>query len=391
MLTPQFAHNEDLAKLASERYDIYVIDNKLVILGIPYVNDKKEILFGTLFCPLEFIGGSIVAPKDHTVYFDGEYPCNQFGQRTLIFVHSPANVPLNDKICGRFYFSSRREGGYKSYYDKMTQYIGLLSAPAKSIDPSVEPKHFDYVYYMKPSFFNYNDSNTARAEIGTISNKLYNQKIAIVGLGGTGAYLLDFISKTPVSQISLFDEDDFENHNAFRAPGAASIEELNAHMKKVDFFKMKYDKMHKGIIAHNVYIDKDNVQMLQNHDFVFLAIDDPTAKIPIIEFLVTAKIPFVDLGMGVEPLFDADSLRGTIRRTLVTSDNPKSIARIQVNENNDQKGVYSSNIQIAELNALNAILGIITWKKLFKFYSDDGIEKTNTTFVIDEEDLVHGT
>ena len=33
-------------------------------------------------------------------------------------------------------------------------------------------------------------------------------------------------------------------------------------------------------------------------------------------------------------------------------------------------GVYSRNIQIAELNALNAALAVIKWKKLLGFYRD---------------------
>jgi hypothetical protein len=37
------------------------------------------------------------------------------------------------------------------------------------------------------------------------------------GLGGTGSYILDLVSKTPVNEILLFDSDDFLQHNAFRS------------------------------------------------------------------------------------------------------------------------------------------------------------------------------
>ncbi|WP_318271316.1 ThiF family adenylyltransferase [Sphingobacterium cellulitidis] len=46
--------------------------------------------------------------------------------------------------------------------------------------------------------------------------KLERQKIAIIGLGGTGAYILDMVAKTPVKEIHLFDGDSFDQHNAFR-------------------------------------------------------------------------------------------------------------------------------------------------------------------------------
>jgi tRNA A37 threonylcarbamoyladenosine dehydratase len=50
-------------------------------------------------------------------------------------------------------------------------------------------------------------------------------------MGGTGSYILDLVAKTAVMEIHLFDGDDFNQHNAFRAPGAASLEDLEKHMK----------------------------------------------------------------------------------------------------------------------------------------------------------------
>ena len=74
--------------------------------------------------------------------------------------------------------------------------------------------------------------------------------MGIVGLGGTGSYVLDLVSKTPVSEIHLFDGDKFYSHNAFRAPGAASIEELENVEYKTDRFANMYGKMRKGIVSH---------------------------------------------------------------------------------------------------------------------------------------------
>ena len=38
------------------------------------------------------------------------------------------------------------------------------------------------------------------------------------------------------------------------------------------------------------------------------------------------------------------------------------------------QGVYSSNVQVADLNALNAALAVIKWKKFLGFYADLGKE-----------------
>ena len=82
---------------------------------------------------------------------------------------------------------------------------------------------------------------------------MLSKKIAIIGLGGTGSYVLDLVAKTPVKEIHLFDGDTFLQHNAFRSPGAPSGEELRAKLPKVTYLKNAYGKMHTGIVAHPVY------------------------------------------------------------------------------------------------------------------------------------------
>ncbi len=78
------------------------------------------------------------------------------------------------------------------------------------------------------SVFRYLDSTTSRARIGAVSDKIRLGKVAIIGIGGTGAYILDAVAKTPVKQIHLNDGDTMLTHTAFRAPGAATLDELRA-------------------------------------------------------------------------------------------------------------------------------------------------------------------
>ena len=60
----------------------------------------------------------------------------------------------------------------------------------------------------------------ARVGIGPVQNRIRDQRIAIIGLGGTGSYVLDLVAKTPVPQIHLLDSDHFGWHTFMRAPGA---------------------------------------------------------------------------------------------------------------------------------------------------------------------------
>ena len=63
------------------------------------------------------------------------------------------------------------------------------------------------------------------------------KKIIILGLGGTGSYILDLVAKTPVKEIHLYDGDTFYQHNAFRSPGAPSSDELRARQTEGDLFQ----------------------------------------------------------------------------------------------------------------------------------------------------------
>ena len=67
-----------------------------------------------------------------------------------------------------------------------------------------------------------------------------------------------------------------------------------------------------------------------------------------------------------------DQLLGIVQVTASTRekrDHVRGKKRIGLSRG-DGDGVYSQNIQIAELNALNAALAVIKWKKFFGFYRD---------------------
>ena len=95
-----------------------------------------------------------------------------------------------------------------------------------------------------PNPFKIPNTFEARSEIGRVQDRIRPQRIAIIGLGGTGSYVLDLIAKTPVVKIHLLDSDDLDWHNFMRAPGAPTAEEIESHRKdplcKVDYYHSKY-------------------------------------------------------------------------------------------------------------------------------------------------------
>lgn len=226
------------------------------------------------------------------------------------------------------------------------------------------------------SVFNYHNTASSRAGIDVITDKLRHHRIAIVGVGGTGAYILDLVAKTPVAEIHLFDDDTFANHNAFRSPGAPSLEELRAQPKKVTYFRDRYTKMHRGIVPHDLAIMADTVEQLRGMDFIFLCLDRGQEKRLIIERLHGWGISFIDVGMGVNHI--DDRLSGILR---VTASTPAQRGHVWKRIPLSDGGIdneYARNIQIADLNALNAALAVVKWKKLLGFYEDFDQEHCST-------------
>jgi len=208
-------------------------------------------------------------------------------------------------------------GAYADYHEKMRAYVRILGGHARAIDPSATAQtHAVIEADPDESVFHYLDTATSRAGIGVAAEKLALERVAIVGTGGTGSYVLDLVAKTEVREIHLFDGDDFLSHNAFRAPGAASLEALRARPKKVTHLADQYAAMRRGVIPHPYDIGGSNVAELGEMDFVFLCLDPRPAKRVIVETLEQCGVPFIDGGRGVELL--EGSLRGTLRVTMST-------------------------------------------------------------------------
>jgi ThiF family len=359
----------DLSRLRSEGYDIVIKQNHLLVRNVPYVNSDKVVRFGTLISSLSLANNVTIKPNPHTVFFDGESPCNADGTPLGKFASSPLQQPLASDLHPNYQFSAKPPGGYNDYYHKMTTYEAMISGPAQMIAPTASAKTFKVCEPAEnESVFKYCDTASTRAGIYAITEKLELGKIAIVGLGGTGSYVLDLIAKTPVKEIHLFDGDTFFQHNAFRSPGAPSGAELQEQPLKTAYFEQLYSKMRRGILGHADYINAANVDQLRDMNFVFLCLDKGDAKRLVVDKLEEFGIPFVDVGMGV--VNSNGSLCGIVRVTTSTP-TQRDYARKRIPfTDTDPQNEYDRNIQIADLNALNAALAVIKWKKIFGFYLD---------------------
>jgi hypothetical protein len=362
--------NADLKRLRDEGYEIEIRGGYLLANHIPYVNNSGQIKYGVLVSELTLVSNNVVAkPNSHVIFFEGEHPCNKDGSIISAIQHASQTQVLHQSITVNHTFSNKPPNGYPDYHAKISRYAEIISAPAKSLDGSVTEKTFKVIVDEDTqSVFNYLDTNSSRANINIINSKFNDQKIGIVGLGGTGAYILDLVAKTPVKEVHLFDGDDFLQHNAFRSPGAASNEQLNRKLKKVVYFSEIYSRMHKGILPHDYFIGESNLDELNQMNYVFICVDKNVVRKNIIDHLLVKGISFIDVGLGVN-LVD-DFLIGTIRLTIGTSEKNDHLSSRISSSDGEDVNEYSTNIQIADLNALNASLAIVKWKKLSGFYQD---------------------
>lgn len=379
--------SKDLSDLKRDGWSVRVVDCCLLVSNIPYLSEDGTCKMGTFGCSLNLAGYKTCPPSCHKMYWIGDCPhdAKQMSLKEELVVGGVPEFNIAGDLHFDFAFSQKpiSEKGNRNYFDfkeKVEVYADIVSQPVKEL--GIETKNVDghsieiaALIPQKDShrYFEYDDANAIRAGITSVGAKLRTEKIAIVGLGGTGSYILDQVSKCQVKEIHLYDDDIVENHNAFRMPGAMSFDELLQIPHKVNYWAEVYGKVHRGIKPHAEAITDSNVASLMNMDFVFLAMDSNNENKPlIVTELEKCGKDFIDTGIGID--LENDKITGLIRTTPRIGDRSvESLPKECLGGINDDNHLYGGNIQICELNALNAIIAVIEWKKSKGFY--DSLEE----------------
>jgi hypothetical protein len=367
------ARSSDLRRLAEEGYELDIRGGYLVVQHVPYVDGDCNVQYGELVMKLVLSGDVTAAPDDHVAYLAGSQPCDGDGSPLVKIINQLVHATPAPGVSWDVMFSAKPKpaDAYPDYYAKVTTYVALLGSHAERIDEKATARTYRVAEEAEDdSPFLYIDTATPRAGLDVMAQRLKRDRVAIVGIGGTGSYILDLVAKTPVREIHLFDGDRYLQHNAFRGPGATSIEELTGGPNKAEHWGGVYSRMRKGVIPHAYRIDAENVGELAQMDFVFIAIDDGPSRQLIVAALEEYGVSFVDVGMG---LYVADAVGGQLRVSCGQSDHPANHARLPFGKTNPEN-VYAQNVQIADANALNAALAVIRWKKAWGFYADLGRE-----------------
>lgn len=123
--------------------------------------------------------------------------------------------------------------------------------------------------------------------------------VAIVGLGGVGAWIADFVVKADASQVHGWDYDCIEPKNILRMPGGVDPD-VWVGRRKADWFQEAYSRIHSSIHGHNQKVCVANVrEVIEGVTFAFVAVDDADDRMMVCDALANARIPFVVAGLAL--------------------------------------------------------------------------------------------
>ena len=382
------SHNEDIRRLVEKGYAVAFDSNYLILRDIPYLDNLKQLQIGAIVAKLKFVDQEHVTQEDHQIFFAGSVPHNIDGTPIPNLAGGPTQLALSevsrDVVVQRSFSNKPRvTGKFADFFEKVESYVGIISGPAIQLH-NANPYTFRVVETVPDSVFKVHDTLTSRAEITDLSAKFRNDVIAIIGLGGTGAYVLDFLVKTPVREIRAFDFDMFHVHNAFRSPGRLNLDELGK--RKAEVYHSRYDNFRHGLAVEPKFVDASCVEELNGVTFAFVCVDKGSSRAGIFDLLISKAIPFIDVGMGLTR--KNGSLNGMLRTTYYSVEQGQTVrdkGLAPLADNPDD--LYRTTIQISELNALNACLAVIRYKQLRGFYFEE-IPSFNLLFDIADLKIV---
>lgn len=367
------SHNDDIRRLVEKGYAVAFDSGYMVIRDIPYLDKQRAECKGAIISKIDFVDKVRVRQHDHQIFFAGGRPHNADGTPIPNLGGGGATLALSDacndiRVERSFSNKPFRKGQlvpFADFFEKVESYVAIIAGPAIELH-GANPLTFRVnENVVTDPIFKFHDTLTSRAEIGDLNNKLRNDVVAIIGLGGTGGYILDYLVKAPIPEIRAFDLDNYHVHNAYRSPGRLIEDELGK--PKADVYAARYENFRNGLSCKRQFVDLSAADELNDVTFAFVSVDKGSSRAGIFDLLTSKKIPFIDAGMGLNR--KKGPINGMLRATYYDPTHAEKMRDMNLAELSDAPDeIYRSNIQIGELNALNAALAVIRYKQLRGFY-----------------------
>lgn len=366
------SHNDDIRRLVEKGFAVSEDSNYLVVRDIPYLDANLQLSTGAFVVTLVAIDEHRVRQDDHQVWFAGGVPHGLDGRPIPNLGGGPCSLHLSPAASDvvverRFSNKPLVTKRFADFFEKIESYTNIIAGPAME-RYGASPYTFRVSdEAAKDPTFKFRDTLTSRGELTDLISCFHGEVVAVIGLGGTGSYVMDFMVKTPVSEVRAFDADRFHVHNAFRSPGHVDPSEFDK--SKAQVYLARYSNFRHGLSAKATYIDGSSEDELSGVTFAFVCVDKGAARAEIFRALVERKIPFIDVGMGLKR--KDQGLAGMVRVTYFPSEHSEEVMRkSHAPLQDDPEDLYRARVQIGELNALNAALAVMRYKQLRGFYKD---------------------
>ena len=186
-------------------------------------------------------------------------------------------------------------------------------------------------------------------------NKLQNIKIAIVGIGGVGGYVLEGLVRSGVMNITLIDGDTIDSTNLNRQIISTSN---NIGELKVNEAAKRVLQINPNVVVNkfSIFLTKENISDIIGDDFDYVidACDDVDVKIELIKFCYKNDIKIIS-SMGTAKKLDGTKFKiDTLNNTKYCPLAKKIRKSLSLDEQKYTTVVYSEEVQ-KDINVLGSI------------------------------------
>ncbi|MGJ3627132.1 DUF6791 domain-containing protein [Sphingomonas sp. MMS24-JH45] len=267
-------------------------------------------------------------------------------------------------------FSSKPDGGYRDYHHKMTTYASIIAGPAAVLDATATPRPYRALDKEDAdSVFNYVETASDRVGIGALTAKLAGHRIAIIGLGGSGSYILDMVarrrwrrsaSSMPTSPPAQCFQGTRRAEPRRTPRGAARGGPLQGDLRA------HASRHHRGASRdragqsrparrHRLRVPEPRAQARPRRRWSSGSTREACSS--------TSAWGWSCATEGADEILGVDNQRrrrGKPSRRVIRSARRRRC----------RQHLRRRELQVADLNALNAVFAVIEWKKLCGFYCD---------------------
>ena len=350
----------------------YTIEGDTLTVGpVPYRLRAGGVAHGELICHLEREGERLRAPGDHTVGWAAEEKPHAVDGGVLekLIHHDGPQQWANGmtSICGM----SRKphDRGYKDYGEKMLAYARLI---AQETGPVWRRESLGSGVVKDGNNMVDQETGLTRSAIGDMDELFRPEKLAVIGAGGTGGFIVDMIAKCNVASIDIYDDDIVSQHTQLRWPGVVNRNVVELHRNKAEYLAQVYaSRTNRNIRGHALRVDKAHMTYFSDKTMVFVAVDRGPDRREILNGLADLGVDFIDCGIDMRRGADGLTASARVVRTVRGDCRERRMELAERTPDRDAgEGLYEAAIQTAEINSLNATLAVIAWKQGIGFYKD---------------------